>query len=77
MLTYCSILKPPDTNKVMVEECHKTVTRLHNQLEELHNKFLVQLQNFQEVINMACLNEVEHHQVNPYNCYVLYCVALK
>ena len=75
MLTRCSMLKPPDTNKVMVDECHKTVTRLHSQLEELHNKFLVQLQNFQEVINMACLNEVERHQVKPCNCR--YVLALK
>ena len=77
MHTRCSLLKPPDTNKVMVEECHKTVTRLHNQLEELHNKFLVQLQNIQEVINMACLNEVERLQVKPYNCYVTYNSVLK
>ena len=64
----CSTLGPPDVNKAMVEESHKTATRLHRQLEELHNKFLVQLQNIQEVVNMACVNEVERHRVKPYNC---------
>ena len=62
-----STLGPPDVTKAMVEESHKMVTRLHHQLEELHNKFLVQLQNIQEVVNMACLNEVERHRVKPYN----------
>ena len=60
------MLSPPDVNKLTVEESHKAVARLHHQLEELHNKFLVQLQNIQEVVNMACLNEVEHHRVKPY-----------
>ena len=62
--TCYSTLGPPDVTKSMVEESHKMVARLHRQLEELHNKFLVQLQNIQEVVNMACLNEVERHRVN-------------
>lgn len=64
MRTCYSTLSPTIVNKLMVEECHQTLARLHNQLEELHNKFLVQLQNIQEVINMACVNEVERHRVN-------------
>ena len=58
-----SSLGPPAVNKSLVYEWHRTVTRLHSQLQEVHNKFLVQLQNCQEVINMACVSEVEHHRV--------------
>ena len=67
--TYYSTLGPLDVTKSMVEESHKMVAKLHHQLEELHNKFLVQLQNIQEVINMACLNEVERHRVNLITAY--------
>ncbi|XP_065918030.1 coiled-coil domain-containing protein 180-like isoform X2 [Dysidea avara] len=62
LLQQISSLGPPAVNKSLVYEWHRTVTRLHNQLQEVHNKFLVQLQNCQEVINMACVSEVERHR---------------
>ena len=66
-----SSLGPPAVNKSLVYEWHRTVTRLHNQLQEVHNKFLVQLQNCQEVINMACVSEVERHRVRYYILYII------
>ena len=72
----CSTFNPPAVNKLVVEECHKTITRLHGQMEELHNKFLVQLQNIQEVTNMACVSEVERHRVNHITITYLYCSVI-
>ena len=62
-----SSLGPPAVNKPLVYEWHRTVARLHSQLQEVHNKFLVQLQNSQEVVNMTCISEVERHRVRLYH----------